>query len=170
MPHYKPLQPRSLNKRNKVAAAMSIPSKPIPIPRRDDDSSHHPNDNNNIMTSREATEVYDAATWRMFELITSARLRAARNFHCKVLVDDYRSSLRHDVMTHDDDDDHNAAVTVVAGGNKSSRAQLLQPPLLDVTHHRDRAFSLPEEPPSTAVPIIPTSSSLMDEVFPMDSL
>ena len=104
------------------------------------------------MTPREATEVYDAATWRMFELITSARLRAARDYHYKVL---YVPTHHH----HDDDDLHNAAL---AGGGKKSSSQLQQ---LEVTHHRDRALSLPEPPTSASPP-----SSMMDEVFPMDSL
>mmetsp|Transcript_17587 Transcript_17587/g.24941 ORF Transcript_17587/g.24941 Transcript_17587/m.24941 type:complete len:142 (-) Transcript_17587:186-611(-) len=138
-----------------------IPSKPIPIPRRREDD---PNDEM-IMTPREATEVYDAATWRMFELITSARLRAARNFHNKVLLvdDDYPSSPRHVMMSHHDHDDvHNAAVTVA--GKSSQLVQQLD----EVTqHHRDRVFSLPEP---TSSSLAPPTSSTMDEVFPMDSL
>eukprot|EP00984_Skeletonema_dohrnii_P000327 scaffold111_cov131-Skeletonema_dohrnii-CCMP3373.AAC.3 len=146
MPHCK-LQPDgSLHKRTEaIIADMSI-SKPIPIPIVHCDS--HSNDE-----MHEAAEIYDAATWRMFELITSARLRAASNFHLKVLVDDHPSS-RHVVLTQDD---HNAVATT------SSQQQQQQQ--LEATR-RDRVYSLPEPP--SAVP--PPKSSLMDEMFPMDSL
>jgi alpha-D-ribose 1-methylphosphonate 5-phosphate C-P lyase len=143
MPHCK-LQPDgSLHKRTEAIAEMSM-SKPIPIPMREEDSH-----NDEIMTTQ-AAEIYDAATWRMFELISSARLRAASNFHLKVLVDDHPSS-RHVVLTQDD---HNAVAT------SSSQQQQLE------ATRRDRVYSLPEPP--SAVP--PPNSSLMDAMFPMDSL
>ena len=147
MPHCK-LQPDdSLHKRTKALADMSF-SKPIPIPIVHCDS--HSNDE----MMHEAAEIYDAATWRMFELITSARLRAASNFHLKVLLVDDHPSSRHVMLTQDDD--HNAVATT------SSQQQQQQ---LEATR-RDGVYSLPEPP--SAVP--PPNSSLMDEMFPMDSL
>ncbi|KAL7495401.1 hypothetical protein ACHAWT_003861 [Skeletonema menzelii] len=125
---------------------MSIPSKPIPIPRRED-----PNDEMMTTATREATELYDAATWRMFELITSARLRAASNFYCNVLVDDH--SHHHTAAF----EDHSAAAS------KSARQQQQQQ--IEGTPRRDRAYSLPEPP--SAVPQ-PHRLSLMEEIFPMD--
>ena len=153
MPHHCKLRPPGSlhhNREEATIAVMSIPSKPIPIPRQEDD----PN-NDEMMTTtttfREAAELYDAATWRMFDLITSARLRAASNFYCKVLVDDHH---HHTTTAHED---HRAVAS------KSSQQQQQ----LDGTTRRDRVYSLPE-PSSPAVS--PRRSSLMEEMFPMDSL
>ena len=48
-------------------------SEPIPIPLREVE----PNLNNNKSNAQEAKLYYDAATWRMYTLITAARFRAA---------------------------------------------------------------------------------------------
>lgn len=110
-------------------------SKPIPIPLREAD----PNVHDEIDMAKE-TKLYDAATWRMYELISAARLRRAA-------VNYYQSgdSQRHMLMLTRDDS-----------------APAISPQKLQ--RHR-RAYSLPERP-STPSP----SSSLVDEVFVMDSL
>ena len=124
-----------------------IRTKPIPIPRETTVDPH----SNDEMIGRDAEEIYDFVTWRMFERIMSARLRAGSNIYCKVVVGP-PSVLS---MTQGD---HNVAATTTT----SSQQQL------DVTR-RDRVYSLPE-PPSVPQPQ-PPLSSLMDEVvFPMDSL
>ena len=155
MPHCK-LQPGSPHKKSRATTKkkMSIPSKPIPIPSSRGETADYPHSNDE-MIARDA-EIYDAATWRMFDRITSARLRAAsnnnnNNVYYKV-VDP--SSV---VLMTQDDHDNNAAATTT-----SSQQQL------DATR-RDRVFSLPllPEPPSVHRPPL---SFMMDEVFPMDSL
>ena len=155
MPHCKLRPPESPivvhNKREEslAVADMSITSKPIPIPQQQREDNHSHSNDNNELSSR---EIYDAATWRMFELITSARLRAAtaNNFY---LVDD-----RH--TTAYTDDHHGAAVAAVG---KSSQQQHPE-------GTRDRVYSLPEPPSSSSAPPSHRRSSLMEEMFPMDSL
>jgi hypothetical protein len=147
MPHCcKLLQPH----KGRRATDMSIiRSKPIPIPPREADPHLH----DEMITSREAAEIYDAATWRMFELITSARLRAAASsnfYYCR--GEDHPTSSQ-----QDDRDD----ATLAATATSSSQQQLQR----DATRHRDRVYSPIPEPPS--VPHQPPSS-LMDGVFTMD--
>ena len=132
-----------------ITTIMSIPSKPIPIPPRQ--PAADPNSGDEMSAQ---TEIYGAATRRMFERITSARLRAASNFYCKVVVAVDPSSQELVLMTQDD---HlNAAAAATASSSQQE---------IGATTRRDRAYSLPELPPLPHPP-----SSLMDEVFPMDSL
>ena len=160
MPHCKlrpPESPIDHNKREESLAVadssnMSITSKPIPIPQQQREDNHSHSNDNNELSSREAVEIYDAATWRMFELITSARLRAA-TANSYYLVDD-----RH--TTAYTDDHHGAAVAAVG---KSSQQQHPE-------GTRDRVYSLPEPPSSSSAPPSHRRSSLMEEMFPMDSL
>ena len=131
---------------------MSITSKPIPIPQQQREDKHSHSNDNSELSSREAVEIYDAATWRMFELITSARLRAAaaNNYY---LVDDHR----HHHYTTAYADHHSAAVA----GKSSQQQQQLE------STTRDRVYSLPEPP---SAPPSHKRPSLMEEMFPMDSL
>jgi hypothetical protein len=111
-----------------------IPSKPIPIPPREAD----PHLNNEMMNAREAAEIYDAATWRMFQLITSARLRAASSnfcYYCKV-VHHPSSQLQHVVLTQDD---HDATAATTTPSQQQLEAA-----------RRDRVYSLKPEPPSVS--------------------
>lgn len=153
-----PESPIDHNKREESIAVadssnMSITSKPIPIPQQQREDNHSHSNDNNELSSREAIEIYDAATWRMFDLITSARLRAAANANNYYLVDD-----RH--TTAYTDDHHGAAVAAVG---KSSQQQHPE-------GTRDRVYSLPEPPSSSSAPPSHKRSSLMEEMFPMDSL
>ena len=110
-------------------------SEPIPIPLRvvekDDKSNAH---------EQEVKLYYDAATWRMYTLITAARFRAATD-NLNYMAEDslYR-------MIQED-----SAVTVTTSTIPSSRPQQQQ--------RQVRAYSLPERP-----------SPPMDGVFTMDSL
>ncbi len=116
------------------AKMMSI-SKPIPIPLREADPNVHDDED---MTKE--IKLYDAATWRMYELISAARLRrAAVNYY--QAGDSQRQML---MLTRDD-------------SAPASSPQKLQ-------MHR-RAYSLPERASAPS-----PSSSLMDGVFVMDSL
>jgi len=154
MPHCKLhlQQPRSPHKRRRGRAIITdmsiIRSKPIPIPPREAD----PDSNNAMMTTREAAEIYDAATWRMFELITSARLRAATSsnsyYYCR--GSEPTSQHRHVVLTQDD----HPATAAITSSQQQRR---------DATH-RDREYSPIPEP--TSVPQAP--SSMIDGVFTMD--
>jgi hypothetical protein len=124
-----------------------IPSKPIPIPPREAD----PHLDNEMMTFREAAEIYDAATWRMFELITMARLRAASSncyYYCKVVHPS--SQHRHVVLTQDD---HDATAATTTSSQQQREAA-----------HRDRVYSPTPEPPALSQ----TPSSSIDGVFTMD--
>lgn len=62
--------PRHKNRVGSHSTMIQSSSKPIPIPLREVDI----NDDNIIAHE---TKHYDAATWRMYELITAARIRAA---------------------------------------------------------------------------------------------
>ena len=65
--------PRHKNRVDSHSSTMiQSSSKPIPIPLREVDANI--NDANIIANE---TKHYDAATWRMYELITAARIRAA---------------------------------------------------------------------------------------------
>lgn len=110
-------------------------SKPIPIPLREGDPNVHDDEE-----MAEETKLYKAATWRMYELISAARLRrAAVNYY-------QASDSQPHMLTRDD-----------------SAPAILSPQKLQ--RHR-RAYSLPERRPSAPSP----SSSMMDGVFVMDSL
>jgi hypothetical protein len=107
-------------------------SKPIPIPLHPD--VHDDED------MAEETKLYKAATWRMYELISAARLRrAAANYYYQA-----GDSQQH-MLTRDDS------------------APAIPPQKLQ--RHR-RAYSLPQRRPSAPSP----SPSLIDGVFVMDSL
>jgi hypothetical protein len=112
-------------------------SKPIPIPLREVDANI--NDANIIAHE---TKHYDAATWRMYELITAARIRAASDnlavYYKAVEGEQHR-------LNREDSSD--------------ATTQLQQ-------QRQRRAYSLPERPSVAS----PPSSSLTDGVFTMDSL
>ncbi|KAL7449407.1 hypothetical protein ACHAWC_001471 [Mediolabrus comicus] len=119
-------------------AKMMQRSKPIPIPLRVREADPNVHDDEDMA---EETKLYKAATWRMYELISAARLRrAAANYYYQA-----GDSQQH-MLTRDDS------------------APAIPPQKLQ--RHR-RAYSLPaERRPSAPSP----SSSLMDGVFVMDSL
>lgn len=118
--------------------AMTI-SNPIPIPPSQVDDPHF---NDDVTHTK---KYYDAATWRMYELITAARLRAAAKFY--YTVDDPLQRLA--VFTQDQDN-HNATVNT---------------PTPDDTTLRGRPHSLRERPSGSS----PISSSPLDGgVFIMD--
>ena len=126
-----------------------MPSKPIPIPLRRWDPHYY----NNDKVAHE-TRMYDAATWRMYELIATARLRAAADMHYKV-SDDHRR--KNHMMSRDD---HSSTTSSTA--STSSQMQHLD----DETTRRGMVYSLPERP--SVPPSPPSSSSLVDGVFIMD--
>ena len=117
-------------------AKMMQRSKPIPIPLREADPNVHDDEE-----MAEETKLYKAATWRMYELISAARLRRAAAILNYCQAGDSQPHM----LTRDDS------------------APAISPQKLQ--RHR-RAYSLPERRPSAPSP----SSSLMDGVFVMDSL
>src|SRR6056300_1017548 len=75
-------------------AKMMSRSKPIPIPLREADPNFYDDED---MTKE--IKLYDAATWRMYELISAARLRrAAANYYYQA-GDSQRQML---MLTRDD--------------------------------------------------------------------
>jgi len=108
---------------------------PIPIPLREADPNVHDDED-----MAEETKLYKAATWRMYELISAARLRrAAVNYY-------QASDSQQHMLTRDDS------------------APAISPQ--KIPRHR-RAYSLPERRPSASAPS--PSPSLIDGVFVMDS-
>mmetsp|Transcript_11703 Transcript_11703/g.20012 ORF Transcript_11703/g.20012 Transcript_11703/m.20012 type:complete len:123 (-) Transcript_11703:164-532(-) len=119
-------------------------SKPIPIPQCNRKADHHRDDD---VTAHEA-QMYEAATWRMYDLICRSRLIRAAHFMDHPQPQAYlvgRPSQHHVVLTQDND--HTTA--------------LPRQKLDDA--HQDRAHSLLEP---LSMPC--RSSVVMDEVFIMD--
>src|SRR6056300_73215 len=101
-------------------AKMMQRSKPIPIPLREADPNVHDDED-----MAEETKLYKAATWRMYELISAARLRrAAVNYY-------QASDSQQHMLTRDDS------------------APAISPQ--KIPRHQ-RAYSLPERRPSAPSP------------------
>ncbi|KAK1738915.1 hypothetical protein QTG54_010231 [Skeletonema marinoi] len=79
-----------------------ILSKPIPIPQCNRKADHHRDDD---VTAHEA-QMYEAATWRMYDLICRSRLIRAAHFMDQPQPQAYlvgRPSQHHVVLTQDND-------------------------------------------------------------------
>ncbi len=100
-------------------------SEPIPIPLREVEPNLK-DDKSNAHASQEAKLYYDAATWRMYTLITAARFRAAKDYLNYMAEDSlYRMLIQKE--------DSSVSTSTIPSSRPQQQRQV-------------RAYSLPERP------------------------
>jgi hypothetical protein len=133
-----------------------IQSEPIPVPPREEvDHCRDVTDDYDDETANHEAQMYEAATWRMYQLISTRRraLAAANLYHYKLDPQQHRV-----LMTPQEN--NNATIT-------SSQQQQQQQQQRDDTR-RDRVHSLSKPEPPAAPRRC--SSLILDGVFVMESM